>query len=45
MLRHIKGNKSQLAWIGMYTVVSKINDINYILQGEDEGHKVVHVML
>ena len=43
MLRPIKGNKLQLAWIGLYTSVSKMNYVNYILQKGDEGHKVVHV--
>ena len=39
----IKGNKLQFAWIGLYTVVSTMNDVNYILQREDEGCKIVHV--
>ena len=32
MLRLIKGNKLQLPWIGLYTVVSKMNDVKYILK-------------
>ena len=44
MLRPIKGNKMQLNWAGPFRIISKMNEVNYIIQEEGEdGRQVVHV--
>ena len=44
MLKPIKGNKLQLAWSGPFRVISKMSDVNYVLQEEgEEGRWVVHI--
>ena len=35
MLRPIKGNKLQLAWMGLFRVIDKMKDINYIIQEKE----------
>ena len=42
MLKTIKGNK--LNWVGPFKVISKMSEVNYIIQEEgEEGRRVVHV--
>ncbi|CAI5773598.1 Hypothetical predicted protein [Podarcis lilfordi] len=43
LLRPTKGNKMQLAWKEPYKIVSKMSDVNYIIQQGEEGRQVVRV--
>ena len=43
-LKPCKGNKLQLNWAGPYRVISKMNDLNYIIENEEhQVRRVVHV--
>ena len=42
LIRPVKGNKLQLTWEGPFKIISKMNDVNYIIQ-YGEGRRVVHV--
>ena len=43
-LKPFKGNKLQLNWAGPYRIISKMNDLNYIIEEEEhQGRRVVHV--
>ena len=46
ILKPIKGNKLQLNWASPFRIVSKMSEVNYIIQEEgEEGWRVVHVTM